>query len=70
MTQMPITRAVELVPGGRVIVPLFAIISAANPVCAAAAEQPTDLVSLRVVVTAIVVPWATGYTARRAGASA
>jgi 2-keto-3-deoxygluconate permease len=49
--------------GNAVAVP--AIIAAANPVYAAAAEQATMLVAACVVVTALVVPLVTAWTARR-----
>jgi len=52
--------------GNAVAVP--AIIAAANPAYADAASQATILVAACVVVTAIVVPLVTAWTARRAGA--
>ena len=52
--------------GNAVAVP--AIVASANPAYAAAAAQPTILVAACVVVTAIVVPLVTAWTARRAGA--
>jgi 2-keto-3-deoxygluconate permease len=52
--------------GNAVAVP--AIIAAANPVYASAAQHATILVAACVVVTAIVVPLLTAYTARRVGA--
>jgi 2-keto-3-deoxygluconate permease len=51
--------------GNAVAVP--AIIAAANPVYADAAGQATILVAACVVVTALVVPLATSWTARRVG---
>ncbi|HET7810849.1 MAG TPA: 2-keto-3-deoxygluconate permease [Steroidobacteraceae bacterium] len=52
--------------GNAVAVP--AIVASANPAYAAAAAQATILVAACVVVTAIVVPLVTAWTARRAGA--
>jgi 2-keto-3-deoxygluconate permease len=52
--------------GNAVAVP--AIIASANPVYADAAAQATILVAASIVVTAIVVPLVTSWTARRVGA--
>ena len=52
--------------GNAVAVP--AIIASANPVYADAAAQATILVAASIVVTAIVVPLVTAWTARRVGA--
>jgi len=63
---MAITLAAASTAGNAVAVP--AIIASANPVYADAAAQATILVAASIVVTAIVVPLVTAWTARRVGA--